>query len=423
MSSLNPDQLKAKQEFSEFFLDASRREFILTGGPGKGKTFLIKELIDEAVRLDDFICKLSGKNSTFQVCVTATTNDAASQLQEAMGNSFTVTTIHSALGLRVREDHFKGKTYLQKTDKYKKIIGALIIIDEASYIDDELKSMIYESTLACKIVYVGDKDQLLGINSSKAVIFGSGIHTAELTINQRFDQNSHISLLDEQIRSAIQGNSFTPLTADDKSVFMINGPEFKQKVTEIFTSPDAATDNRILAWTNSKVQEYNIFCRSLYTKDPEFYLGELLIANETIVNSRDDIIARNGERVKVLSATPSTLHGIPGQFIEYAREENVSNTAFVPHNPAQAYALQKKAADEKDWYKYFQYKKEFADFRSVYASTVYKAQGRTFDRVFVDLNNIALQTDRDTLLRLLLVAITRAKKEVYLYGSLPSGLV
>jgi ATP-dependent exoDNAse (exonuclease V) alpha subunit len=64
----------------------------------------------------------------------------------------------------------------------------------------------------------------------------------------------------------------------------------------------------------------------------------------------------------------------------------------------------------------------FCDLRPIHASTVHKSQGSTYQTVYVDLTDIGRNTRRDVLLRLLYVALTRAKGDVVVTGELPSRL-
>jgi exodeoxyribonuclease-5 len=60
--------------------------------------------------------------------------------------------------------------------------------------------------------------------------------------------------------------------------------------------------------------------------------------------------------------------------------------------------------------------------RPIHASTVHRSQGSTYEKVFVDLTDIGRSTRRDVLLRLLYVALTRSRGDVYVTGELPDRL-
>ena len=81
--------------------------------------------------------------------------------------------------------------------------------------------------------------------------------------------------------------------------------------------------------------------------------------------------------------------------------------------------LAKSAKFEKDykerskkWKKFFDLKEVFVDVKYIYASTIHKLQGSTYETVYIDLREIEKMSDKDMMYRLLYVAITRASKDV-----------
>ena len=60
----------------------------------------------------------------------------------------------------------------------------------------------------------------------------------------------------------------------------------------------------------------------------------------------------------------------------------------------------------------------YPDLRYTYASTINKAQGSTYDTVYIDLNDLAKCNDRDLQLRLLYVAVSRARHKVVFTGDI-----
>ena len=58
------------------------------------------------------------------------------------------------------------------------------------------------------------------------------------------------------------------------------------------------------------------------------------------------------------------------------------------------------------------------DLRAVYACTINKAQGSTYDEVFIDLDDICKCNSGDQIARMLYVAVSRARHHVYLTGDL-----
>ena len=117
----------------------------------------------------------------------------------------------------------------------------------------------------------------------------------------------------------------------------------------------------------------------------------------------------------------STLLKLDG--VEFAKVAINGTTKIVPvvlgiYN---AYSLTKqiKAAAIKDKknYKFIYALNKAYTMDYKFASTVHKAQGSEFDAVFVDVNDIKksiLPNYYDTYARLMYVALSRAKKKVYI---------
>ena len=84
-------------------------------------------------------------------------------------------------------------------------------------------------------------------------------------------------------------------------------------------------------------------------------------------------------------------------------------------------SLAKIAKDEKNpterkkkWREYFNFKNNVLDIRDIYASTVHSAQGSTYNNVYIDLKDLFICTKKEELARLLYVAVSRAKNNIYL---------
>lgn len=54
----------------------------------------------------------------------------------------------------------------------------------------------------------------------------------------------------------------------------------------------------------------------------------------------------------------------------------------------------------------------------MYASTVNKSQGSTYDTVYIDLNDIGKCRDKDQVRRMLYVAVSRARHKVVFTGDI-----
>ncbi|MBC5630148.1 ATP-dependent RecD-like DNA helicase [Clostridium sp. NSJ-6] len=116
---------------------------IITGGPGTGKTTIIKCIIEIY------------ENSGMKVLLAAPTGRAAKRMSESTGRE--AKTIHRLLEMGVSDDEnsFFGK------GEGEPLEGDVIIIDEASMIDIMLmNSLLKAIRLGTRVIIVGDVDQL-----------------------------------------------------------------------------------------------------------------------------------------------------------------------------------------------------------------------------------------------------------------------
>jgi len=116
------------------------RVTVITGGPGTGKTTLLRSLLAALAEL--------GLKPT----LAAPTGRAARRLQEASGRD--AKTIHRLLEYSPESGGFvRGKEFPLRTN--------YLIIDEASMMDLELASSLLSALMPnCSLLLVGDKDQL-----------------------------------------------------------------------------------------------------------------------------------------------------------------------------------------------------------------------------------------------------------------------
>ena len=134
--------------FAECQKEAIRNVFkhpftIITGGPGVGKTTVTKGIL--AVHQQIF-------GASSEPILLAPTGKASRRMSEATG--FPAQTIHSAVGWKGEEFDYDGQ-------KLSLLEGNLVIVDEASMMDQAIASILFDRIESgSRVVLIGDIDQL-----------------------------------------------------------------------------------------------------------------------------------------------------------------------------------------------------------------------------------------------------------------------
>lgn len=148
----------------------SSKVMLLTGGPGTGKTTIIKGIVASYAKIHDLSLDVNEyKEKSFPVLLAAPTGRAAKRMSEA--TDLPASTIHRLLGLNGRE---------MPTDmNARDLEGSLLIIDEMSMVDTLLfKTLIQAVPTSMHVVLVGDKDQLPSVGPGQ--VFHDLLDFAEL---------------------------------------------------------------------------------------------------------------------------------------------------------------------------------------------------------------------------------------------------
>lgn len=169
---------------------------ILTGGPGTGKTTVIRGLVEVYAELNGLSLnpkEYAKKEEPFPIVLAAPTGRAAKRLAES--TDLPAMTIHRLLG-------FNGLEKEEETER--EIEGQLIIIDEMSMVDTWLAHQLLKSIKDdAQVVFVGDQDQLPPVGPGqvlKDLLASKEIPTVELTDVYRQSEGSTIIELAHQIK-------------------------------------------------------------------------------------------------------------------------------------------------------------------------------------------------------------------------------
>ena len=413
MFQLTQDQQHALSVFCQFLQKPNEKYMIIDGAAGCGKSTLVAHLygaLQAHLKMYELLlCKKPDKGK-FKAFFTATTNKAAVALREITG--LETKTIHSLLGLKVQSDYDTGEVQLLKREDYALLYNHLIIIDEGSMIDDRLFKLIDETACDCKIVIIGDKYQLAPIWQKVSIM--EKLNCTKVTLHKVMRHAGPILHTASIFRDVVETGIFSdiPLSAD---VIHVDGPTFQKLIDQAFTNKKYRTNKaKVLAWTNSRVQAYNQHIRSIKGYPELYQEGEIVFTNNPIIYGEGIIPTESAVEITSVS-DPIEQREVTGYLLQL--DSKIS--AFMPASAWEAKLRLKKAAQEKNWSEYFHIKDYWLDLRPAYASTVHKAQGSSYDTVFIDLKDIGKCNISSDVARMLYVSISRAVNKVVLYGDLP----
>lgn len=187
---------------------------ILTGGPGTGKTTVIRAICHLLSRLEEFSldeADYRGSDKPYPVRLVAPTGRAAKRMSEA--TSLPAMTIHRLLGWR--GDFFEH-------DADHPISGRLLIVDEASMMDMWLAYQLVRTVPeGMKVIFVGDADQLPSVGPGQVLhhmIESGRIPYVDLRyIFRQAEGSSIVSLAHEMKRGSLPDNILEP--TDDRRFF------------------------------------------------------------------------------------------------------------------------------------------------------------------------------------------------------------
>jgi len=372
---LTSDQERAWVALKTFLLTKDRF-FVLNGYAGTGKTFLLQELNKTKEAID--------KTIKGELLFTATTNKAVEVLEQ---QGLPAKTIHSLLGLVPTQD---GYDKVRQTGSHEH----LVIVDEASMIDEKLMGFLIESPH--RYIFVGDDTQLPPILGRSVVFDYPQVKLTEIIRQEPGTLQELVSAL----RAKVEGTPFTGFEIDDREVFWCSLEDFQATMLADFTREDwSYSKSKYIGYTNNRCIKEN--------QRAEIH------KKGTLVISKGDMLINNTYK-KTNGITFSNNETV---FIEDIKEP----VSFQGHLifPVKVKGIWQYVPSHLSLYE-TKYKNLLIDLRGVYACTVHKAQGSTFDRVYINLSDIkqALKRSEDMFWRLLYVAVSRARKQVVFTGNI-----
>ena len=345
---------------------------ILTGGPGTGKTTVIRSMID-----------IMGKQG-LEILLAAPTGRAAKRLSEATGAP--AATVHRMLEAQGREED--GEMHFAR-DAECMLEADVVIIDEVSMMDIVLMQHLLSAVLpGSHIVFVGDADQLPAVGPGSVLkdILRSGVFPC-VRLTQIFRQNNRGTIVLNA--HAINTGTMPTFTGNDFSfVSAVSAEEAAKQVLSICQSlieeGHSVMDMQVLSPMRREVCGVDALNRTLQealnpeTEDNASIAG--FRSGDKVMQIRNDYTKNvfNGDVGRIVWIDTEKL------IVQYTDDVDVTYT-----------------------------RDEFASLTLAYVMSVHKSQGSEYSTVILPLvraHHIMLQRN------LLYTAVTRAKKRVILVG-------
>ena len=384
-----------------------QQTLVIEGAAGCGKTTLMNTFMEEWPQL---VALSGGAFNDVDVVLTATTNKAADALANATKRE--TTTIHSLLGLRVVSSSY-GRTKLVDTGKLIED-GLVVVIDEASFIDQELLAHIEHKLRKCKVIFLGDPHQLKPVGSSTTPVFNRGYPTVSLNQIVRQADDSPIQTLSRGLRSLVEGHPMPNAGVDGTNIIHMPQQDFEAAfVQDVLNNP--VNSVRALAWTNKKAIHYNHLVSIARNGSADIHLGDVVNVNKQHRVSRNFRFPTDSTfQVMGLGQWSEDSFGLVSREVETSfgvsvcQAQNIEDVQLAARN-----FYDREMHSQGDFVL-----EHYADLRLMFASTVNKAQGSTYDTVYLDLNDIGKCQDRDQVNRMLYVGVSRAKHKVVFTGDI-----
>ena len=364
--------------------------FILTGGPGTGKTTVINGIIAVYALLEGL--DLS-KKSSLPILLAAPTGRAARRMNELTG--LPSATIHRHLGMTGDDDTSHLEDYLD---------ADFIIVDEFSMVDTWLANQLFSNISSnSKILIVGDSDQLPSVSPGQVLADLLKIPTIPQTRLERIyrqSEESTIVTLASQIRQGILPADFTQKKAD-RSYFEIASNQIPATIEKILDaairSGIPARDIQVLAPMYRGAAGIDAINQLMQELLNPLQKGQISFeASQFQYRSGDKVIHLvNDAEVNVFNGDLGYITDlIPAKYTESKQDEMMidfdGNEVVYPRN---------------EWYKV----------RLAYAMSIHKSQGSEFPVVFLPITSASKRMlERN----LIYTAITRAKSKLILLGEL-----
>jgi len=427
--TFNDEQYEGIKKIRTWLKWGENNTFTLAGYAGTGKTTCIKKILDEY---------------RFDVVVSAPTHKAKKVI---MGTTdIEGKTLHSLLGLRPDVDLDNFNPNYPQFDPIAQptiIEYDLVIIDEASMINEDLYIMIHKTIEGCdtKVLFMGDPAQIPPVGEKESVVFNQVTNEFhQLTKIERQNETNPLALVYSELRNNLNKSSGgfkrDSLMNDigEGVIFTEDTMEFKNLILIKYRSEEFKNNTefaKVIAWKNTTVMGANKSIRNeLFGKGSDVVeVGDVLMGYRSVrgSNGRYNII-ENSEDYRVVAKTElsENKYGIMGWNVRLREDlphgkskfKNVFIVDVNKHDNLHRYAelhdeykeIGLKREMVGSWGKYYAFRRENILMKTInkfkggtvrnkketivkdmdygMAITAHKAQGSTYTHVFVMENDM-----------------------------------
>jgi exodeoxyribonuclease V alpha subunit len=367
---------------------------ILTGGPGTGKTTVIKGIVELYSELHGLSLNPKDYNNEnpFPFVLAAPTGRAAKRMKESTG--LPAVTIHRLLG-------WNGSDV--QRDEDNPISGRLLIVDEMSMVDIWLANQLFKALPNdMQVILVGDEDQLPSVGPGqvlKDLLASSVIPVTRLESIFRQEDGSSII----QLAHAIKNGQLPPdirKPQGDRSFFSCSTNQVADVIRQVVTNARQkgfpARDIQVLAPMyrgSAGIDSLNVLLQGILNDNRDKKKRELTFG---------DVVYRVGDKVLQLVNQPENgiYNGDMGEIIAiiYAKEnEDKQDQIFVSFDGIEA--------------KYT--RQELNQITHAYCCSIHKSQGSEFPIVILP---VVKSYHRMLRRNLIYTAITRSKQFLIVCG-------
>ncbi|MDE3839717.1 ATP-dependent RecD-like DNA helicase [Bacillus methanolicus] len=368
---------------------------ILTGGPGTGKTTVIKGIVELYAELHG--CSLDPKDyrkdEPYPFLLAAPTGRAAKRMSESTG--LPAVTIHRLLGWNGTEGFDRNEDH--------PLEGKLLIVDETSMVDVWLANQLFKALPEqIQVILVGDEDQLPSVGPGqvlKDLLQSERIPTVRLTdIYRQAEGSSIIELAHEMKNGRLPEGISEP--KPDRSFIKCTTAQIAQVVEKVALNAKkkgySAKDIQVLAPMYrgpAGIDRLNVLLQEIFNPNPEGSRKEI---------SFGDVKYRIGDKVLQLVNQPESnvFNGDIGEIVSifYAKENTEKQDMIVVSFEGTEVTYTRQDLNQ---------------ITHAYCCSVHKAQGSEFQIVILPVVRSYYRMLRRNLIY---TAITRSKQFLILCG-------